>query len=66
MGGGVLQVAHNRVVVLADSSKIGHEDFAQIEHLNAIDILITDSNAQQELLASWKQQGLDVRVAEVG
>jgi DeoR family transcriptional regulator of aga operon len=49
-------------VVLADSSKLGKVTFAQICPLSAVDMLITDSDADQARLASLRAAGLDVRV----
>jgi DeoR/GlpR family transcriptional regulator of sugar metabolism len=57
--------AAKRTVVLADSSKIGHEMFARIENLRAVDLLITDSKASEDMLNSWKKLGVEIQVAEV-
>jgi DeoR/GlpR family transcriptional regulator of sugar metabolism len=53
----------DRVVVLADHSKIGKLTFARFSLLSEIQLLITDSDAEPEQLASLRQAGLQVLVA---
>lgn len=54
--------AARRVVVLADSSKIGREDFAQVAPLSRVDALITDSGIDVEHLIELELTGLEVVV----
>lgn len=48
------------VVVVADSSKLGHRSFARICPTSAVDVLITDTDADPELVAAFTDA--DVRV----
>lgn len=41
--------AGRRVVVLADHTKVGRDDFAQVAPLDAVDVLISDSGLDDEL-----------------
>lgn len=50
----------NRVVVVADSSKVGHVAFAQICAADAIDELITDTAAPEAILAGFRELGVTV------
>jgi DeoR family transcriptional regulator, aga operon transcriptional repressor len=50
----------NRVVVVADSSKIGRVAFAQICPLEAVDQLITDAQGEAAALAALRDADLDV------
>jgi DeoR family transcriptional regulator, aga operon transcriptional repressor len=49
-----------RVVVLADSTKLGRVAFATICHLSAIDTLITDKDADPAELTRLQAEGLDI------
>lgn len=53
--------AAGRVVVVADSSKIGHRAFARICHTNEIDVLITDRDAKPDAVAEFIDAGVDVQ-----
>jgi DeoR family fructose operon transcriptional repressor len=55
----------SQVIVLSDSTKIGVDSFAQFVSLAEIDVLITDSRINQELLEDLTSQGLEVVVADV-
>lgn len=57
-----LIAAARRVVVLADSSKVGREDFAHVAPLSKIDALITDSGIDAEHLIELEMTGLEVVV----
>lgn len=61
----VLVDSARQVIALADSSKLGLETFAQVAELAKIDVLITDSDADTDLLDELRATGLDVRVANV-
>ncbi|GAA0895700.1 DeoR/GlpR family DNA-binding transcription regulator [Streptomyces asiaticus] len=49
-----------RVVVVADSSKLGRRAFARICALDEIDVLITDTGADEELVAPYTEAGVHV------
>ncbi|MET7935495.1 DeoR/GlpR family DNA-binding transcription regulator [Streptomyces sp. NPDC005322] len=49
-----------RVVVVADSSKLGRRAFARICPLDAIDVLVTDTGAADELIAPYTEAGVRV------
>ncbi|MET9497580.1 DeoR/GlpR family DNA-binding transcription regulator [Streptomyces sp. NPDC006552] len=49
-----------RVVVAADSSKLGHRAFARICDLAQVDILVTDVAADKETLARFDEAGVRV------
>lgn len=51
-----------RVVVVADSTKLGERAFCRICSLDQVDILITDDGADPELAAAFTEQGIDVRL----
>ena len=54
--------AGQRCVVLADSTKLGVRTLAPVCELQAIDVLITDSQADVETVQSFRQRGIDVIV----
>lgn len=49
-----------RVVVVADGSKIGQRAFARICDIDAVDMLITDAGADSDEVARIKDLGIDV------
>ncbi len=49
-----------RVVVIADSSKLGGHAFARICPIDRVDTLITDSGADPEVVAAFEQAGVRV------
>ena len=51
-----------RCVVVADSSKLGKVAFAQICSNDAVDVLITDSDASEDQLAPLRDAGLDIKI----
>lgn len=55
--------AANRVIFLADHSKLKHVATARIAALSEADLLITDSNASIETLKELRAAGLDIVVA---
>ena len=59
----VMLTAGRRRVVVADGSKIGRVALAQLCSLDQVDILITGSSADGDVLAALRERGLDVRVA---
>jgi DeoR family fructose operon transcriptional repressor len=52
------------VVVVADSSKLGREEFISFAPLNSVDVLVTDSDISLEDRAQLSAHGVDVVVAE--
>lgn len=50
-----------RVVVAADSSKLGRHAFARICPVPAIDLLITDDGAPADVVAAFEAEGVEVR-----
>ena len=52
-----------RVVLLADSSKLGAEQLVRFADLEEVDILVTDSRASRDQLAPLEAAGLEVLVA---
>ena len=55
--------AAQRVIVLADSSKLGREHLIRFADVADIDALVTDDEADPALIAELEQQGLEVIVA---
>ena len=54
----------NFVVVLADSSKVGHEDFVSFAPIQALDVLVTDSEISPAYRAELADEGLEVVVTQ--
>ena len=54
----------NFVVVVADSSKIGREEFVCFAPIEHVDVLVTDSEITPADRARFVDQGLDVVVAQ--
>lgn len=55
-----------KVIVLADSTKLGHNDFCCVGTFEDIDMLITDSNIPKDLLDRYKDMdNLDIRIAKL-
>lgn len=55
--------AAQRVIVLADSSKLGREHLVRFADVAAVDALVTDDEADPALVAELEQLGLEVIVA---
>jgi DeoR family transcriptional regulator of aga operon len=55
-----------KVIVLADSTKMNIRGFGKICNLNKIDVLITDSGIDNETKAKLEELGIDVVVAGKG
>jgi DeoR/GlpR family transcriptional regulator of sugar metabolism len=56
--------AARRVMVLADSTKLGRSVFAHIVALNKIDLLVTDAPPPAELAAALNGSGVEIIIAE--
>ncbi|MBK1881630.1 DeoR/GlpR transcriptional regulator [Luteolibacter pohnpeiensis] len=54
----------DRVIILADSSKLGARSAYRFADLSDIDILVTDDAAAPEILARFKAAGITVMVAK--
>lgn len=54
----------NFVVVLADSSKVGREEFVSFAPLNRVDVLVTDSEINGPDKAALTEAGVEVVLAE--
>ncbi|KKK53156.1 hypothetical protein LCGC14_3097600, partial [marine sediment metagenome] len=52
-------------VVLADSSKLGKEEFSRIADLRDVDCLITDPKAPKKILARYRKMGVHVTIARM-
>ena len=53
--------ASQRVIVVADSSKLGRVAFGHVCDLDAIDIVLTDGDADSQVVDDLRQAGVDVR-----
>jgi DeoR/GlpR family transcriptional regulator of sugar metabolism len=49
-----------KVVVVADSSKLGHRAFARLCPLESIDVLVTDTDATDEHIRGFVEAGVEV------
>jgi DeoR family transcriptional regulator, aga operon transcriptional repressor len=52
-----------RVIVVADHTKLAQVKFAKICDLSAVDLLLTDSGASEEIVAAFTKAGVSVRLA---
>jgi DeoR family fructose operon transcriptional repressor len=55
--------AGQRVVVLADSSKLGREHLVRFAAVEDVDVLITDEDADLDVVAHLEEQNVEVVVA---
>ena len=55
--------AAQRVIVLADSSKIGREHLVRFAAVDDVDVLVTDSEADPAVVAELETMGIEVLVA---
>ncbi len=53
--------ASQRVIAVADSSKLGRVAFGHVCDLDDIDIVVTDSGAGEEIVGELRGLGIDVR-----
>jgi DeoR/GlpR family transcriptional regulator of sugar metabolism len=57
-----LEIAR-RVIVVADASKLGRVVFARICPLSQVNVLVTDASAPADLVASFRDSGVEVQLA---
>jgi DeoR family fructose operon transcriptional repressor len=55
--------AGQRVVVLADSSKLGREHLVRFASLDDVDVVVTDGGAEPAVLDHLESSGVEVVVA---
>lgn len=53
-----------RVIVVADGSKVGRITLAKMADLSEVDVLVTDASADPEHLAAIREAGVEVHVVE--
>jgi DeoR/GlpR family transcriptional regulator of sugar metabolism len=53
--------ARQRIAML-DSTKIGKSALSRVMNISEIDILVTNSDADPEIISALEAQGLDVRL----
>lgn len=58
----MLKIGSQRIV-LCDSTKIGHDSFARVSEIDAIDILVTDSGVSAEMAETFTEQEIQVQIA---
>ena len=56
--------ASQKVIVLADSTKFGRRGFAKIADIDAVDIIITDSNVSPKVIKKIEDLGIELIIAE--
>ena len=56
----------NFVVVVADSSKIGHEEFVSFAPIERVDVLVTDAEIGAADRAALSEHGVEVIPAQDG
>lgn len=54
----------DKLIVLADSSKLGQRSNFIFSPLSDVDVLITDSNADPEIVSMFEDQGIEVLIVE--
>jgi DeoR family transcriptional regulator, aga operon transcriptional repressor len=59
----VMLTAGRRRVVVADGSKIGRVALAHVCSIDEVDILVTGSSANRDIVAALRERGLDLRLA---
>jgi len=53
--------ASNKIIILSDHSKFGKQNFAFVDSLQSIDILITDRGISEEMKGEIERLGVEVR-----
>ncbi len=54
--------ASNKIIILSDHSKFGKQNFASVNPLPSIDILITDRRISEEMKVEIERLGVEVRI----
>ena len=54
----------DKLIVLADSSKLGKRSNFIFSPLSGVDVLITDSNADPEMVRQFEAHGIEVIIVE--
>jgi len=54
--------ASNKIIILSDHSKFGKQNFACVDSLQSIDILITDRGISEEMKVEIERLGVEVRI----
>jgi DeoR family transcriptional regulator, fructose operon transcriptional repressor len=55
--------AAQRVIVLADSSKLGREHMVRFAAVEDVDVLVTDADAEPEIISDLEKAGIEVVLA---
>ena len=61
--GSAMAARARRVVVVADSTKLGRSGFTPIVALEAVNVLVTDEGADPDLTAQIRDLGIEVVIA---
>ena len=61
-----MKASAEKIIVLLDSSKLGHRSLIQVLRLENVHILVTDESADPFMLEEIRSRGIDVRVAGDG
>lgn len=62
----LMAVHANRVIVVADASKLGRQAFARICEIDRVDVVITGPEADKATVAELRSAGVDVQIAALG
>lgn len=54
-----------KIIVMADSSKIGVQDFSCIGHIKETTVLITDNESDKDILKKYSDYGVEVVIAPI-
>jgi DeoR/GlpR family transcriptional regulator of sugar metabolism len=57
--------AAQRVIFCFDHTKFGRQSVLPLCNLDCIDVIVTDSNAPQELVEQFRAKGIEVVVAQL-
>ena len=61
----MIEKSSGKVVILADSTKVGKKASFLIDSISAVDILITDSKIDQKIVDEFQDLGIQVIVAQI-
>ncbi len=59
----MLRIGGQRIL-LCDSTKIGHDSFARVADIDAVDVLVTDKGIPPEVMLALAEKEVQVRIAE--